>query len=53
MITEVVAGLLVVCVVCYAVHRHRERAKWAGIREEQLENLKQLKRLWQNKKIGK
>lgn len=34
-----VAGLLVVGALGYAVHRHRERA-WARIREEQMRRLK-------------
>ncbi len=53
MITEIVAGLLVVCVVCYTVHWHRERAKWARVRKKQLEKLNQLKRLrWRNKRFA-
>ena len=49
----VVVGPLTVCAVCYAVHRHRERAEWAKVREEQREMLEQLERLgWYKKKIG-
>lgn len=46
MIVEIVVGLLVVVALVYVVRRHRERAKWAKIREEQLGKLK-----WFKKKI--
>ncbi len=42
-----------ICVAGYAIYRYRERAKWAEIRKEQVEKLKQLKRLrWLKKRIA-
>ncbi|MQY67952.1 MAG: hypothetical protein GH150_01010 [Hadesarchaea archaeon] len=45
MIVEFGVGILAICAVGYAVRRYRRRAKWAKIREEQLEKLKLLKKM--------
>ena len=45
MMVEIVVGLLAVGALGYAVHWRRERAKWAEIREGQLEKLKLLKEM--------
>lgn len=56
MTAEIVVGLLTagaLGAVGYTMYLHRERARWAGIRKDQMEKLKQLKRLkWHKRKIG-
>jgi len=49
MIVELGVGVLAICAAGYAVHWHR-RAKWAKIREAQLENLKKIKRKFEEER---